>query len=320
MFTAIDNATKKEVIPFKNGTAICKCCGSDVIAKCGTINIHHWAHKSKVNCDSWYEPMTQWHKDWQGKFNSEWREKLLFDECTGEKHIADIHTPSGITIEIQHSPISIDEFSSRCDFYKKLIWVIDGRNYGLYLDGTTYDKFRIWYPYGMDGSDYIHGSGAILERPFSEENQERNLQRCIDVESFFEKLANSLRQYYNAGVIQRVSTWNRKYLDVYVYDIDRFYETLDFEIEKLGFVPTQSRVDEKRTFKSIFDNDVKLSAKQIGAKGKDKLSIPRQRHIYRYFYGSNVFIDNVEGMSHCLFYWNKEIFVPKSEFIKKYSL
>lgn len=186
MFTAIDNATKKEVLPFKNGSAICKCCGSDVIAKCGTINVHHWAHKSKVNCDNWYEPMTQWHKDWQGKFNSEWREKVLFDEGTGEKHIADIHTPSGITIEIQHSPISIEEFRSRCDFYKKLIWVIDGSNYGLELDGTNYPIFRIWYPYGINGSDYIHGNGAILERPFTEENQERNLQRITDADSFLE--------------------------------------------------------------------------------------------------------------------------------------
>lgn len=76
----------------------------------------------------------------------------------------------------------------------------------------------------------------------------------------------------------------------------------------------------KKTFKSIYDNGVKISVQQIRAKGISKLDIRRTRSIYSEFNNSNVFIDNVKGMQGYLFYWNKKKFVCKHDFIKKYSL
>lgn len=47
----------------------------------------------------------------------------------GEIHRADIKSPTGIVIEIQHSPMTDAERQSREAFYGNLVWVIDGRGF-----------------------------------------------------------------------------------------------------------------------------------------------------------------------------------------------
>ena len=71
--------------------------------------------------------MTQWHLDWQNNFAPAWREVIFRDEQSGAFHRADIHTPQGVTIEFQHSHLSIEELESRNTFYKKLIWVVNAQ-------------------------------------------------------------------------------------------------------------------------------------------------------------------------------------------------
>lgn len=108
---------------------LCPGCGNAVIAKCGTVKIHHWAHQRRIDCDPWWEPMTQWHLDWQNKFPKAWREVIFRDQQTGEFHRADVHTPKETTIEFQHSPLSLQELKSRNDFYKKIIWVVNAQRF-----------------------------------------------------------------------------------------------------------------------------------------------------------------------------------------------
>lgn len=111
----------------KGAKGVCPVCGSEVIAKCGDKNRHHWSHKS--NCtDHWWENETDWHRNWKNQFPKEWQEVVHFDE-TGEKHIADIKTPENWVVEFQHSSIDPKERSSRNKFYNtdsNLIWIIDG--------------------------------------------------------------------------------------------------------------------------------------------------------------------------------------------------
>lgn len=121
------NGIKTE--PSSGLKGICPGCGNPVIAKCGWVKVHHWAHQRKIDCDSWWEPMTQWHLDWQDKFPIEWREVIFRNDQTGEFHRADVHTPNGITIEFQHSSISVQELTSRNAFYPKLLWVVDGKRF-----------------------------------------------------------------------------------------------------------------------------------------------------------------------------------------------
>jgi hypothetical protein len=108
----------------KGAKGVCPCCGNDLVAKCGEVYIHYWAHKKKCD-DYWWENETEWHRNWKNKFPKEWQERIQYDE-SGEKHIADVKTSSGWTIEFQHSGIAREERDSRDYFYNKLIWIVDG--------------------------------------------------------------------------------------------------------------------------------------------------------------------------------------------------
>ena len=106
--------------------AVCPGCLQPVIAKCGTQKIHHWAHASNKNCDNWWEPETAWHRAWKNNYPDSWQEKVHHDEQTGKKHIADIRTTDNLVIEFQHSPLEPAEQDAREQFYKNMIWVVDG--------------------------------------------------------------------------------------------------------------------------------------------------------------------------------------------------
>jgi hypothetical protein len=75
-------------------------------------------------CDPWWEE-TEWHRTWKGKFPDAWQEVIRHDPL-GEKHIADVHTPHGLTIELQHSHLTPEERAAREKFYGNMLWVVDG--------------------------------------------------------------------------------------------------------------------------------------------------------------------------------------------------
>lgn len=132
---ALNNGARIEAS--KGTRGICPCCGSELIARCGDIKIHHWAHKS--SCDPWWEPETEWHRSWKNKFPVDFQEVSFSDPNTGEKHFADIKTNHGVVIEFQHSHIDPNERSARENFYKEMIWVVDGtrlkRDYSRFVNG-----------------------------------------------------------------------------------------------------------------------------------------------------------------------------------------
>ncbi len=121
----VDN---RRIEAFPGGRGVCPICGSDMISKCGPRIMHHWAHHKIKNCDPWWENETQWHRDWKNQFPLECREvSHIADD--GEIHRADIKTPTGIVIEIQHSSMTDSERTSREEFYQNLVWVIDGSGF-----------------------------------------------------------------------------------------------------------------------------------------------------------------------------------------------
>lgn len=113
---------------FAKGRGICPLCNSIMIAKCGQRHISHWAHHRDKNCDPWWENETEWHREWKNIFPEECRE-VSHTADDGEIHRADIKTHTGIVIEFQHSNMSDEERMSREEFYKNLVWVIDGRGF-----------------------------------------------------------------------------------------------------------------------------------------------------------------------------------------------
>lgn len=105
---------------------VCSFCGDDMIAKCGKINIWHWAHKNLDICDSWSDGETEWHLEWKKLFPKEWAEINISHNKV--KHRADIQLPNKKVIEFQHSPLSVDEIHAREYFYGDMVWIFDIRD------------------------------------------------------------------------------------------------------------------------------------------------------------------------------------------------
>ena len=93
-FAIVDNQRKEATSKTKG---ICPVCHTPVIAKCGDIKAHHWAHETKQDCknDRW-ETEGQWHRNWKNKFPSEWQEQIV--NFNNEKNVADIKTPNNLVI------------------------------------------------------------------------------------------------------------------------------------------------------------------------------------------------------------------------------
>ena len=154
-------SNNERIEPTKGAKGVCPCCGSELVARCGEIKVHHWAHKKKCD-DHWWENETDWHRNWKNQFPKDWQEVIHKDE-SGEKHIADVKTSSGWTIEFQHSAISKEERDSRDYFYNKLIWIVDGTR-----RKTDIEQFnnQIWR------ASYISNEPFIL-RVFNEDELDR---------------------------------------------------------------------------------------------------------------------------------------------------
>ena len=160
---------------------ICPTCGAAMIAKCGPRIIHHWAHASRRDCDPWWENETQWHRAWKNLFPEECRERTR-TAPDGEIHRADIITPTGIVIEVQHSAMTDAERQSREAFYQNLVWIVDGRGFRKQFDlhhllpdpDNEEAKDLVWFKAarGMDGANAgifwrlsenpDHGNGGIV--------------------------------------------------------------------------------------------------------------------------------------------------------------
>jgi competence protein CoiA len=108
--------------------AYCPGCGNCVHAKCGQINVWHWAHSSGRDCDPWHEPESKWH--------AAWKQSAPSCEVVIGPHRADIVTRSGVVVELQHSYLSVAEIQERERFYRNMIWVWDCRE----AFNTVHDK------------------------------------------------------------------------------------------------------------------------------------------------------------------------------------
>lgn len=119
LYALNEHDTKVEATPGGRGT--CPGCGAQMVAKCGAINIWHWAHESRQDCDPWWEPESEWHR-W-------WKQLVSPDRCEVVKgqHRADMIGAGGVVIELQHSSISPCEIAERERFYGHMIWVFDVR-------------------------------------------------------------------------------------------------------------------------------------------------------------------------------------------------
>jgi len=111
------------------GSIVCKCCDSELRAKKGNINVHHFGHVSKLKCDDWYykDNKGSWHIMWQNICNMLYLEYIMIKNDV--KHIADIfNVEKNMVIEIQNSNIDKQHIENREKFYENMIWIINLKN------------------------------------------------------------------------------------------------------------------------------------------------------------------------------------------------
>lgn len=190
---ALVNEHKTEPQPGMRGT--CAHCQSETLTKCGQVKIWHWAHKSKISCDPWWENETEWHRTWKNHFPMEWQENIHIDSATGEKHIADIKTATDLVIEFQHSAIQPTEVKCREAFYKNMVWVVDGtrlkRDYPRFCKGFSDLKpagvagfFRLFFPDECLPASWITSSVPVYfdfqgSNPVGQQDEMRSVLWCL---------------------------------------------------------------------------------------------------------------------------------------------
>lgn len=144
---ALQNSVRIEAAPKENGQ--CPVCETNVLAKCGSKRIWHWAHKVRTNCDRWWENETVWHRSWKEKFPNDWQETIVFGK-NGDRHVADVKTPNGLVIEFQHSYLNESEREGREEFYGNMVWVLDGahgeQGYGKFMENIEFWSARYFDP------------------------------------------------------------------------------------------------------------------------------------------------------------------------------
>lgn len=120
----------KRTTPQKDQDAVCPCCRKEVIARCGSLNIHHWAHTANSECPG-AGPETDWHRFWKCRFPAENIEVEYRGRYANAAHCGKVY-------EFQCSPISVPDITAReHHFDGAVVWVIDGRNKKIMLEEKT---------------------------------------------------------------------------------------------------------------------------------------------------------------------------------------
>jgi hypothetical protein len=129
--------------------AQCPVCKGEVLSKCSEIYVWHWAHLAGADCDKWYEPESEWHRQWKERFPEECR------EVTVGNHRADLRLHlkqcdgSFIdrVIELQASTPSVEEIREREAFYGEMAWLVRGDHFA--------DRFQVIYSHKLSTHTWV---------------------------------------------------------------------------------------------------------------------------------------------------------------------
>jgi len=147
MYGKASNGEKIKAVP-GNSTAVCPLCNTELVKKCGSIKIWHWAHKSVTDCDPWAEPESDWHLEWKRTFE---QRGFVIEKIIG-KHRADcVNETERVVVELQNSSISNEEIAERTDFYRtngyKMVWIFNAADWKIDLRLKECDIFTFRWKY-----------------------------------------------------------------------------------------------------------------------------------------------------------------------------
>jgi competence protein CoiA len=189
--------------------------------------MHHWAHHRSRNCDPWWKNETPWHRKWKNLYPIGCREVSHTAE-DGEIHRADVKTPTGIVIELQHSVMSDDERISRENFYQNLVWVLDGsvfvQNFDIYHMLLAPDSVIAQDIVWSKAKRHMEESNMGLFFRVSEAREEDPLATKVTVRGgsihslrdIEEEVALSYRGHHQYGWVRPRKTWLEAKCPVYI--------------------------------------------------------------------------------------------------------
>ena len=291
---------EKIEVSFSGEKAKCRDCGFEVHGRKGRIRTAYWKHPNNSDCDKWHEPITKWHIDWQNEFPKDYQEISLLDEETGEIHRADIQLPSGIVIEVQNSPIKVDELEQREKFYGKngLVWILNGKSLAK-QSKVSYNFEKQIFAISSEIPSYIE--------EFRDYNMDSINEMLWD--------SNIIREISNHNKIKDIENQNGNY---YWFE---FQESIDFDelVEKIDNELYQILIELYGYSK--YREIIKYFETKIHFVKEDRFSNIRLDKLYWRkfidFMEYPVFIDNIEGLpNNYVFWYQKGQIIKKNDLIK----
>jgi hypothetical protein len=298
MIYAINDKGKRIKCNSKGLTALCPTCNEIVISRYGEVNRPHWAHK-KNDCDSWFEPISDWHINWQNKF-PEKNQEITLSDYNGKKHRADIKLDNGLVIEMQNSPIKISEIEQREKFYSKdggLLWVLNGSeltkhcNLSIFVIPSNY-YFNIILMFFNDNNGYDEYEYEILEK---ELENTRTIKKLRENKYYVDEFKNLLGHKFT------------------------FSTELNFELINSYLLEDIRTICKKNNF--YYDYILSKLEVEFNVKHKVKLYDFHVKHWRKFIdeMKSPVFIDNLIGIKKDELYWlQKNKIIKKNKFLAKY--
>lgn len=299
---AVDENKSKIEVTFSGERAKCPNCNSIVIGRKGSFKVKHWYHKSKTNCDSWSEPITEWHLKWQNFFPKEYREVSIQKDGAIKTHRADIRLKNGLVIEVQNSPISIEQIEERESFYGKenMIWIING--------STLASNSRLSFELVRKKHELIVEIPSECEKVPNYDMDEFKMNLWKD-KNFF--------SLYSSTDLINFNESNGNYF-VFEFSKSKNFEEIERQLTNL-FIRVSDKIYGNRAYPKLMWD---LSVKYIDIPRDYYSHISLDKKYWRKFIDSMkfpVFIDNLKGQDEDMIYWYQENRIIKvSNFINKY--
>ncbi|MFY0629156.1 MAG: hypothetical protein JXR05_02175 [Flavobacteriaceae bacterium] len=298
---AYDEQNDKIEVTFSGERAKCPDCDSVVIGRKGSFKIKHWYHKTKNECDSWYEPITEWHLKWQNLFPIKYRE-VSIRKTYGKSHRADLKLKNNLVIEVQNSPINIVEIEERESFYgeNNMIWILNGEKLAK-KSSITYQFNRKQFVLYFSIPTYS------------------SLVSQYDMDEFKATLCRNelLLDLKNDKNLIDYQESNGNYFK-YEFDTNKNFLEIDSELSYL-FKKTCNELYDYDAYHKMFSN---FNITYISVKKDNYSHVNLNKLYWRKFIDYMlfpVFIDNLNGLESDLIYWYQENrIIKRSDFINKY--
>lgn len=198
--TAYATGTTTAILPSKGVHATCIDCEKEVISKCGTEVVHHFAHRPSVICNTRFsDGKTEWHIRWQHTVIPELPginiEVPIIED--GSIKRADIISKSNYVIEFQHSHLPKPERMEREKHYGNIIWVVH----------TNKKNSKTWNHHLSRARVFFNGDNNIVHWTSTNRNVGCPNTFTISKEKFIKTIINN--PHYTDSIIDTIELRQR---------------------------------------------------------------------------------------------------------------